>query len=343
MPETPWEAQEIIGRIRELQRLMLVGLREQLLRAAGDELAGVAAHRGGDVIYRIDEKGEEILVEYCEEWGRSAPFLLIAEGISASGERMFPAGTVRDEATFRLIVDPIDGTRGLMYDKRSAWILTGWAPNRGETTSLRDIRCAVMTEAPTTRARYADQLWAVRGQGARGVRYDLSREELIECGPVRLSPSGASDLRHGFAAISQFFPGGKELTARIEERLFAALLGPPEDGTPQVFDDEYISNGGQLYELMVGHDRFTADLRPLILPRACGHEGVSRLCAHPYDLCCELIAREAGVEVATPYGDLLDAPLSVHHDVAWVAYANAELRRRIEPVLQQVLREEGML
>jgi len=30
--------------------------------------------------------------------------------------------------------------------------------------------------------------------------------------------------------------------------------------SPQVFDDEYIASGGQLYELMVGHDRFLADV-----------------------------------------------------------------------------------
>ena len=35
-------------------------------------------------------------------------------------------------------------------------------------------------------------------------------------------------------------------------------------GCRHVFDDEYLSSGGQLHELMTGHDRFVADLRPLI-------------------------------------------------------------------------------
>jgi hypothetical protein len=30
-----------------------------------------------------------------------------------------------------MIVDPIDGTRNIMYNKRSAWILSGIAPNTG--------------------------------------------------------------------------------------------------------------------------------------------------------------------------------------------------------------------
>ena len=58
---------------------------------------------------------------------------------------ILPRGTTESEAVWRIIVDPIDGTRGLMYQKRSAWILTGVAPNRGPSTSLRDIVLAVQT------------------------------------------------------------------------------------------------------------------------------------------------------------------------------------------------------
>ena len=35
-----------------------------------------------------------------------------------------------------------------MYQKRSAWILTGVAPNRGPETSLQDIVLAMQTEIP---------------------------------------------------------------------------------------------------------------------------------------------------------------------------------------------------
>jgi hypothetical protein len=334
----PWG---VIPALRELHLRMLVGLRDQLLNASTEEVSAVTEVRGGDAIYSIDEKGEHILVEFCQEWSRKAPFLLIAEGITESGERMFPAGADPETAEFRLIVDPIDGTRGLMYNKRSAWILSGVAPNRGPQTNLRDIRWAVQTEVPTTRARYADQLWATVGEGASGATYDLAAAAPKECGPARLNPSQAKDLRHGFAAIAKFFPGGKQATARLEEALFAELLGPPTDPTPQVFDDEYIASGGQLYELMVGHDRFTADLRAVILPKACAAEGVARLCCHPYDLCTELVAREAGIIVTGPDGGPLDAPLSVHDSVAWIAYANERLHREIEPVLQRLLREAG--
>jgi hypothetical protein len=135
--------------------------------------------------------------------------------------------------------------------------------------------------------------------------------------------------------MAKFFPGIKTQTAALEEALFEALLGPPPADAPQVFDDQYISSGGQLYELVVGHDRFVADLRPLL-----GAPGqTSWLCAHPYDLCTELIAREAGVIVTDPWGRPLAAPLDTHSPVAWVGYANARLRDDIAPVLRRLLRE----
>ena len=77
------------------------------------------------------------------------------------------------DAAIRLIVDPIDGTRGIMYDKRSAWSVAGVAPNHGPDTRLRDIEIAVMTELPTSKMGSADVLWAIKGKGAHGRRVDL--------------------------------------------------------------------------------------------------------------------------------------------------------------------------
>jgi hypothetical protein len=92
---------------------------------------------------------------------------------------------------------------------------------------------------------------------------------------------------------------------------------------------------------MMGHDRFLADLRPL-LHTAIGQAG-SRLCVHPYDLATELIAREAGVVVTDAGGQPLRAPFDIRANVAWVGYASARLREQIEPVLQRLLRDLSML
>jgi fructose-1,6-bisphosphatase/inositol monophosphatase family enzyme len=331
LPEPP---EYYVAKLRELHRQIRERLVGQLRRESVEALSGVADVRGGDTIYGIDERGEEVLFQFCEAWGREAPFVLIAEGVPGTGERVFPDGADAAAAVFRLIVDPIDGTRAIMYDKRSAWILSGIAPNRGPATRMDEIEVAMKTEVPTTKQTLSDVFWAWRGGGARGERTDLLTGATQ---PLAPRPSQAETVEHGFATISKFFPGGKAITAELEERLIETVLGPPADGNPRVFDDQYISTGGQLYELMVGHDRFNADLRPLTLAAADPGAPVSRLCAHPYDLCAELVAREAGVIVTDDRGGPLRAPLDLHANVAWIGYANAAIRSQLEPTLLDLL------
>ncbi|HRU05296.1 MAG TPA: inositol monophosphatase [Candidatus Brocadiia bacterium] len=327
-----------LSKLRELSLAMRERILSQLRGAAAGEMAAVAAKRDGDTIYRIDEKGEAVLLEFCEAWGREGAFVLIAEGIEGGGQRVFPRGAKEEDAEFRMIVNPVDGTRGIMYDKRSAWILAGVAPNLGRATCLADMEAAMQTELPTTRQPVSDVLWAARGQGARAERHDLAAG-LVK--PLALAPSQARTVRHGFAMLAKFFVGGKEALARLEEELFEEALGPPEDGNPLVFDDQYISTGGQLYELMTGHDRFCADLRPLAHAAAGLSGAQARLCCHPYDLAAELIAREAGVIVTDAAGGPLRAPLNVTADVCWIGYANEHIRQELGPVLGRLLRERG--
>jgi hypothetical protein len=94
---------------------------------------------------------------------------------------------------------------------------------------------------------------------------------------------------------------------------------------------------------MVGHDRFIADLRPL-MEQVIARRGMRLgICCHPYDVCSALIAKELGVIVTNAAGDLLDAPLDTTSDVAWVGYANEGIRRQIEPLLQRALRSRQLI
>lgn len=323
-----------VERLRELGREMRDAVRRGMRSTSLEELAAATGERGGDTIYRLDEHGEETLLSFCARWAEELPFLLVAEGLEG-GERVFPRQANPDRLAFTMIVDPIDGTRGLMYGKRSAWALFGVAPppRPGWRPTLADLSVALQAELPTLRAALADMVWAVRGEGCEGETHDLCTGEVS---PLQPRPSQATTLEGGFAAISKFFPGAKAAAAELEERLFLELLGPPPTASPQVFDDEYICSGGQLYELMMGHDRFLADLRPVLHRPG---EGVTRLCCHPYDLCTWIIAQEAGVQVTDERGRELAAPLDTDSPVAWVGYANATLRADIEPVLQRLLRD----
>jgi hypothetical protein len=335
VPGARYPSDYFLGHLQALARAVRAAVRGGMRGADVASLARAVGDRGGDTIYRLDEHGERALLDYCLRWGEEAPFLLVAEGLEG-GRRAFPADVSDERTAFTLIVDPVDGTRGLMYGKRSAWALFGVAPHSGaagRAPTLADITVALQAELPTARAALADIVWAVYGAGARGETLDLRSGTST---PFVPHPSTAETLEGGFAAISKFFPGVKAAAAALEERLFRELLGPPQSASPQVFDDEYISSGGQLYELMVGHDRFLADLRPLLHDP---EEGIARLCCHPYDVCTALIAREAGVVVTDPWGAPLAAPLDTETPVAWVGYANATLHRAIEPILQRLLRE----
>jgi len=333
----PRQLLEPLRRIHERVREAVVAECE---KAAVEQLAEVSDDESeGDTIYAVDRVSEELLVELFEhELATFAPLVLVAEGIEG-GELVLPRGTAESDAVWRIVVDPIDGTRGLMYQKRSAWVLTGVAENLGSETDLQQIVLAIQTEIPLVKQHLCDTLWAIRGEGAHAERFNRlssGRQALA------LRPSRATSIRHGFAMIARFFPGARDELAAIDEEIVRGALGPVEPGKAHCFEDQYLSSGGQLYELMMGHDRFVADLRPLV-ETLLNRRGLSLgICCHPYDMCTELIAREAGVIVTDQHGELLRAPLRVEPDIAWAGYANDAIRREIEPLLQDALRRRGL-
>jgi hypothetical protein len=304
-----------------------------------EEMASVAYDGEGDTIYTVDRISESLLVELFEERIASrVPIVLIAEGL-LGGKVTLPRHASESSAVWRIIADPIDGTRPLMYQKRSAWILTGVAPNHGESTTLADIEVAVQTELPLVKQHLCDTLWAIQGQGVHGERFNRTTGEKQRLLPL---PSRARELTHGFSSVTRFFPGVRDILGSIDDEISLGATGTSVEGKAQVFEDQYLSTGGQLYELIMGHDRFQADLRPL-LAEAFKSRGLARgLCCHPYDLCTESIAREAGVRISDEAGAALRAPLDLNTDVAWVGYANDHIRTKIEPLLRNALNRRSL-
>jgi fructose-1,6-bisphosphatase/inositol monophosphatase family enzyme len=329
----------LLDALRRLHEQIRDGVVAACERSALESLARVAREEEGDTIYAVDRVSEELIIDFFDrEIAPHTAVVLIAEGLEG-GQITLPRGTPEESAVWRIIVDPIDGTRGLMYQKRSAWVLTGVAVNRGVDTNLADIELAVQTEIPLVKQHLSDAMWAIRGRGARAERINRLTGERS---PLRLQPSSSPTIAHGYASVSRFFPGVRDELAAIDEEIVVAALGPVQPGKAHCFEDQYASSGGQLYELFSGHDRFIADLRPLM-------EGVMRrrglalgICCHPYDVCTELIARELGVIVTGADGEPLRARLSVEPDVAWVGYANARVRAQIEPLLRAALQKRGL-
>jgi fructose-1,6-bisphosphatase/inositol monophosphatase family enzyme len=332
-------AADLLQPLRRLHERIRGSVVSALERSQLEEMSSVAKDAEGDTLYAVDRVSEEEIRDFFQGLSLEKPLVLIAEGLE-DGWTVVPEGASEKDAAFRVLMDPIDGTRGLMYQKRSAWILTGVAPNRGTGTTLADIELALQTEIPLVKQHLSDSLWALKGAGAGAERYDrltgASR-------PLSLSPSRARSIEHGFAKISRFFPGMREDLAAIDEEIVRGALGPPREGKAQCFEDQYISSGGQLYELLSGHDRFVADLRPLLSSPASARGLSLGICAHPYDLSTELIARELGVIVTDERGRRLASPLDLESNVAWVGYANAAIRGQIEPLLQNALRRRGLI
>jgi hypothetical protein len=226
-----------------------------------------------------------------------------------------------------------------MYQKRSAWVLTGVAPNLGPETCLSDIQLAVQTEIPTLKQNLSDTLYAFKGEGLNVERFDHVRKSSRS---ISLRPSKATDISHGYAYISRFFPGVREELAAIDEEIVRGALGPVKEGKTHCFEDQYASTGGQLYELISGHDRFIADIRPL-MKSVFRERGLEKgICCHPYDICTELLARECGVIITNAEGGPLRFPLDVRPDVDWVGFANQNIRKLMEPLLSEALTKRGL-
>ena len=138
------------------------------------------------------------------------------------------------DARWTIIVDPIDGTRGLMYQKRPAWILTGVAhPTRqpaptDRTSVCLDIVLAVQTEIPLVKQHLCDELWAVAGQGARGIRVNrLTGRPRARC---RFAPRDRRRWRMGLRPSRASFPAMRAELAALDDEIAATLLGPPVPG-----------------------------------------------------------------------------------------------------------------
>jgi fructose-1,6-bisphosphatase/inositol monophosphatase family enzyme len=325
--------------LRTLGREARAVVSRVLREVSVEERSREGAHSGSDVIYAIDREVEERLLECLGETAEGlGGIVLVAEGIGEEEVTVHPGHWREADCRWRMLVDPIDGTRPIMMDKRSAWFLAGVAPNRGGATRLREIECAVMAELPTSRAAVADDFYAVRGQGAAAERVELIREGIP---PKRWVPNpwAGPTIRGGFVQMVRFCPPGRDEIAAVEEAMMARLFPEARGGEILSFEDQYPCTGGQLVELMCGRDRFNADVRGVLygseryVARRIGH-----VC-HPYDLAGALVAEEAGVILTTAAGAPFDGPFDTGTAMSWIGYPNAAIRAEVEGVLLELIRE----
>ena len=116
------------------------------------------------------------------------------------------------------------------------------------------------------------------------------------------------------------------------------LVGLNSSPSPVIFDDQYLSTGGQFCEILVGHDRLVGDLRPRILA-ALGFP--TSLVCHPYDACAWPLLVEAGAIFCDLEGNFPDAPLDTTSPVEWLAFANPTLAEIALPQIRKAWHTVG--
>lgn len=327
------EKEFLFSFIRGLHFAIFDEVRRQMGVQSIQGLSEVVDEGNGDVTYRIDDFAERIIDAYLSANLLDGGLVLVCEGL---GRRCYPSSVPEEDAAFVLIIDPLDGTREIMYDKRSCWILSGLAPNRGRATCLADIFLCVQTEVPPTIQDRSYVLEASRGNGAFQSIWNVGERRCLQ-ERKRMKTTGAENLVNGFAVFVNCFPSMKRVIGTIEDEFLARAVGSGKSGQALVFDDEYISSAGQLWLLASGRYRMVADIRGFIGRKMEEKGQPAALCCHPYDLSTYLIFTEAGGILVGMEGKELTYPLDLDTPCPWIGYANGRLFSELQPILEEEL------
>lgn len=329
---------ELSAAIRSATRRTLIDARRDGALAALAEHAGEGA---GDVTFGLDLPSEHVLSEWLDARAREGPISLLTEDSGWRHRGPASGGGVRDLDGFdhggpRVVVDPVDGTRNLMAELRSAWACLAWAPPGPRAPRLEDVELGVVAEIPTANARFHRVLVGARGAGCRFEERDLETDALLAHGPLRTD--GEARVDRGYFPFFRYLPHQRPRLAAVEAAFFERLEAHEGAHVRDCYDDQYISNAGQLALLARGTYRFVADLRAELGRR----DGGPLVTSKPYDLAGAVVcAREAGCAITDAAGAELDFPLDATTPVGFVGYVNAATRARLEPHLAAALRDAG--
>jgi fructose-1,6-bisphosphatase/inositol monophosphatase family enzyme len=320
----------------ELERLcdtLRVATSRELARHNGAALLAVVGEGAGDATFALDRPCERAIERWQRELARRAPLSVLSEESGwthlAPGRR----GGVRELDTFdhggwRIVIDPIDGTRNLAAGLRSAWTAIAVAPSGATRPSQLDVTAGLLSELPTPLMGRFRRLSSL-GREPRVALHDAADGRVLRRAGLR-APRGFDPRAPGYWSFFRYTPAQRPWLAALEARFFARMEREHGLVLRHAFDDQYISNAGQLALLALGTYRMIVDARAHVAE----HAGIAGTTSKPYDVAGAIaVARAAGCVVTAPDGAGLDFMLDATTPVGFAGYANARVARAAAPLL----------
>ena len=205
---------ELCDRLREVTRSALAQAERD---GRLDELARPHGRGVGDVTFGLDVPAEEHIAAWTRAAAGAQPLSLLTE--DAGWRHLGPDGRggVRELDGFehggpRIAIDPVDGTRNLMADLRSAWTVVAFAPPGAAQPRLSECTGGIVSEIPGALAAR----WRRFSSG--GERCTLALHELAGGAPVseRDVRADADDRAdHGYFPFFRYEPAQRPAIARL--------------------------------------------------------------------------------------------------------------------------------
>ena len=121
----------------------------------------------GDVTFALDEPAERAVEAWMDARARRGPLSVLTEDTGWRHLGPDDRGGTRALADFdhggpRIAFDPIDGTRNLLGDLRSGWVVVSFCGPGPQPPRQSDVTGGLLVEIPPSLGGASREIWAAR-------------------------------------------------------------------------------------------------------------------------------------------------------------------------------------